>query len=366
MRSMRRIGTLCCVPLFMLAVAGCSLTRPPTAAPASVPAQWNTPLPRTLPHGGSEAALADWWRQMDDPLLVEIVEAAERASPNVASAAARVAEARATRIAAGAAMLPNLDGSLQASRSNTWNSLACASCHQSGPSGLPGTKPFAMPLVNAVNDYPKFDIKSGKTISLEQRVIGMFGPGAVPVKDTPELKAILAYIRWLARGTDKASAMALTGLQPMPAIDRAADPLRGAKLYAAQCAACHGADATGTRRSDFDAGGGYLFPPIAGPDTYGNAGHMFAVPLLARYIRASMPLGATHDKPLLTPDQALDIAAYLNDDAMPRPRTADRTPFYPDPAFRPQGWAIPENFKGKPADYLRAKNGPFRDVNEEY
>ena len=253
-----------------------------------------------------------------------------------------------------------------ATKRMTWNSLACASCHQPGPSGLPGTKPFAMPLVNAVNDYPKFDIKSGKIISLEQRVIGMFGPGAVPVKGTPELKAILAYIRWLARGTDTGAAMALTGLQPMPGIDRAADPLRGAKLYAAQCAACHGADATGTKRPDFDVGGGYLFPPIAGPDTYGNAGHMFAVPLLARYIRASMPLGASHDKPVLTPAQALDIAAYLNDDAMPRPKAADRTPFYPDQAFRPQGWAIPERFKGKPADYLRAKNGPFRDVNEEY
>ena len=135
MRSMRRIGTLCCVPLFTLAVAGCSLTRPPTAAPASVPAQWNTPLPRTLPHGGSEAALADWWRQMDDPLLVEIVEAAERASPNVASAAARVAEARATRIAAGAAMLPNLDGSLQASRSN--NVIAAGAGASSLGSGSP-------------------------------------------------------------------------------------------------------------------------------------------------------------------------------------------------------------------------------------
>ena len=121
MSSMQRIGTLCSLPLSLalaLALAGCSLARPPQAAPAEVPAQWTTPLPRLLPHDGSEANLADWWRQMDDPLLVDIVEAAEQASPNVASAAARVAEARATRIAAGAAMLPTLDAVASAQRSN--------------------------------------------------------------------------------------------------------------------------------------------------------------------------------------------------------------------------------------------------------
>ncbi|GKT21992.1 c-type cytochrome [Acidovorax sp. SUPP3334] len=249
----------------------------------------------------------------------------------------------------------------------SWNSLNCVQCHQTGASGLPGTKPFALPLVNAVNDYPKFDAKSGKIISLEQRIIGMFGPGSVPITlDTAELKSIVAYLRWLARDTPAHSAMERTGLLPMPSIARAADPLRGATLYAAQCSACHGKDATGQQRSDFKTGGGYLFPPIAGSDTYDNAGHMFAVPLLARYIRASMPLGATYDRPQLTPAQALDIAAFLNDDAMPRLQNPNRGRLYPDPALRPQGFAIPEHFPGQPEAYLRAKLGPFKDVNENY
>jgi len=249
-----------------------------------------------------------------------------------------------------------------------WNSLNCVNCHQAGPSGLPGTKKFALPLVNAVNDYPKFDAKSGKVISLEQRALGMFGAGAVPIKvDTPEFQAIMAYLRWLGRETQQGAAMAGTGLMPIEPIARAADPKRGKALFQAKCQACHGADATGQPKPDFDVGGGYLVPPLAGDDTYDNAGHMFAVPLLARYIAASMPLGATYDKPQLTNAEALDIAAYVNDDSTPRRQNPNRAKLYPDAALRPQGYAIPEHYAGQPPEaYQRAKFGPFRNVNEHY
>ena len=94
---------------------------------------------------------------------------------------------------------------------------------------------------------------------------------------------------------------------------------------------------------------------------------MFAVPLLARYIRASMPFGASYDQPQLTPEEALDIAAYVNDDAMPRRQNPNRAKLYPDAALRPQGFAIAEHFVGQDQEaYLRAKRGPFRNVNEHY
>jgi len=108
MRRLRWIAAAC----LGLGLAGCGLTRPPATVEAPFPAQWHAPLP----HGGSVASLAEWWRQLDDPLLVELIAAAEAASPNLASAAARVAEARSTRVQAGAALLPNLDGTASASR----------------------------------------------------------------------------------------------------------------------------------------------------------------------------------------------------------------------------------------------------------
>lgn len=119
----RRRLALLCLPL---ALAGCGITRPPASASAPIPAQWHAPLPpaagvdaATLPHAGSLPALADWWRQLDDPVLVALVEAAQAASPTVASASARIVEARATRVQSGAALGPTLDGTVSAQRSNS-------------------------------------------------------------------------------------------------------------------------------------------------------------------------------------------------------------------------------------------------------
>ncbi|BEP68678.1 efflux transporter outer membrane subunit [Variovorax sp. V35] len=97
---------------------------------APFPAQWHAPLP----HGGSLAALAEWWRQLDDPLLVELIAAAETASPNLASAAARVAEARSTRVQAGAALLPSLDGTASASRGVSGSSFGAGGSSSSSSS----------------------------------------------------------------------------------------------------------------------------------------------------------------------------------------------------------------------------------------
>jgi multidrug efflux system outer membrane protein len=122
MRRLQCLGALCCVPF---ALAACGLIRPPPQPAAPIPAQWNAPLPPaagappSLPAGGTAASSADWWGQFDDPLLVELIQSAQGASADLASAAARVAEARATRIAAGATLLPSLDGNLSASRGNS-------------------------------------------------------------------------------------------------------------------------------------------------------------------------------------------------------------------------------------------------------
>jgi outer membrane protein, multidrug efflux system len=94
------------------ALSACASGPPPTANPVELPAQWQAPLP----HSGELTVMSQWWRQFNDPLLIQLISAAQAVSPSVASAASRIEQSRATRVAAGAALLPSLDANATAVR----------------------------------------------------------------------------------------------------------------------------------------------------------------------------------------------------------------------------------------------------------
>ena len=104
------------VGLLSLALAGCaSLSAPPDerARPAlQAPAAWQAPLP----HNGQLTELARWWAQFEDPLLSQLVAAAQDVSPTVASARSRIAQARSTLAGTQAALGPTLNAVGGASR----------------------------------------------------------------------------------------------------------------------------------------------------------------------------------------------------------------------------------------------------------
>ncbi|MDP1565123.1 MAG: TolC family protein, partial [Polaromonas sp.] len=114
-----RMTCLALAPLLLL--SACALQSPPSVVSPNAPAQWMGPLPNAqpvagLPHQGQLTDLSRWWQQQGDPLLVELISAAQAVSPSVASARSRIEQSRATRVAAGAALLPSLDASASASR----------------------------------------------------------------------------------------------------------------------------------------------------------------------------------------------------------------------------------------------------------
>jgi multidrug efflux system outer membrane protein len=96
-------------------LAGCAITPPATQTAPTLPAQWQSPRP-VLPHSGQVNQLAAWWRQWNDPLLTEFIEAAQQASPTLATARTRIAQARTGRVAAGAINQPRVDASGSAVR----------------------------------------------------------------------------------------------------------------------------------------------------------------------------------------------------------------------------------------------------------
>lgn len=110
-----RIATTLILPL---ALSACALAPPAKVDPAA-PAQWQT----APAHNGSLTDLNTWWRQQGDPLLAGLIDAAQAASPTVATASARIAQSRAQRAAAGAALLPSLDAAVSVSRANQQSTL---------------------------------------------------------------------------------------------------------------------------------------------------------------------------------------------------------------------------------------------------
>ena len=123
-------------PLFL---AACAVTSPTTQVSDQVAAKWYSPLPvaaatakADLPHQGSVKELSNWWQSLGDPLLVELIANAQAASPSVAAAASRIAQARSAVVATGAAAGPNLSAAANASRGVTQLNVPLASVGQVG------------------------------------------------------------------------------------------------------------------------------------------------------------------------------------------------------------------------------------------
>jgi NodT family efflux transporter outer membrane factor (OMF) lipoprotein len=98
-----------------IVLAGCASVRPAGGPPEPVAAQWHA----TLPHGGETVNLREWWSQWSDPVLQQLVQQAQQNNPTLAQATARIAQARAAAIVAGAARWPTLDANVGITRAGT-------------------------------------------------------------------------------------------------------------------------------------------------------------------------------------------------------------------------------------------------------
>ena len=124
-------------------LAGCTVGpdyRPPATA---VPQHYLEPADGGL----SSAELAHWWRSFSDPELSSLVERAVALNLDVQTAAARIREARAREVVAGASSLPEINAQASATRQRISESAipippgtAPGGGSPGGTFGLPGTE----------------------------------------------------------------------------------------------------------------------------------------------------------------------------------------------------------------------------------
>jgi thiosulfate dehydrogenase len=223
------------------------------------------------------------------------------------------------------------------------NGMNCQNCHLDA-----GTKPFGNNYGAVASTYPKFRERSGSTESIEKRVndcVERSLNGTALDSNSNEMRAIVAYIKWLGKYVPKGEKPRGSGISDLQFLDRAASPANGKLVYVQKCQSCHGINGQGVK----DMGNIFFaYPPLWGEHSYNNGAGLYRISRFAGYVKDNMPFAAAtdHFHPQLNDEEAWDVAAFVN--TQPRPKK-DLSKDWP-------------NIAGKPVDH---PFGPYTDSFSE-
>lgn len=100
-----------------LLLAGCAASSPPYQAPdVAMPAAWKLETGWITARPDDAALRGSWWKRFGDPQLDALEDQAIAASPTLAAAVARLAQARASADAASAGLFPQLTAGARSQR----------------------------------------------------------------------------------------------------------------------------------------------------------------------------------------------------------------------------------------------------------
>lgn len=193
------------------------------------------------------------------------------------------------------------------------NGMNCQNCHLDG-----GTVPWGNNYGAVAATYPRFRNRSGGLEDIPKRVNDCFQRslnGSSIAENSKEMLAIMAYIKWLGDDVPKGHTPKGSGIQDLPFLDRAADPVRGKIVYTTNCQRCHGTEGQGLKE-DWQVS--YTYPPLWGKNSFTTAAGLYRISRFAGYVKNNMPNDlASYDNPQLSDEDAWDVAAYVN--SQPRP-----------------------------------------------
>lgn len=222
---------------------------------------------------------------------------------------------------------------------NLGNKMNCTNCHLES-----GTKPFGLNFFNSHKTYPQYRAREDAILTMSDRVNNCVERphNGKPLKlDSKEMNAIVSYIKWVGEGYDMEKHLGYA-LKYVKYEGLSADSKRGEAVYTTHCKSCHQQNGEGKMNLENTS---YTYPPLWGSKSYQEGSSMHRVLKAASFIKYNMPnLTTTLEKPVLTDQEALDVAAFINDGSIhPRP-----IPKHIDYV----------NTKTKPIDYFK---GPYID-----
>ncbi len=236
------------------------------------------------------------------------------------------------------------------------NGLTCTNCHQDE-----GTKRFGLPWMGVSQAYPQYRGREDEEQGLEKRINGCFERslnGRMLAEDSKEMKAMIAYMDWLSKDMGKDTKG--LGTPPFTPPERRANVEHGERLYQRLCLSCHGADGNGYQSVSAGRRGDHVIPALWGNNSYNNGAGMNRILTSAPFIRANMPLGTPWNAPVVSVEEAYDIAGYLS--SKERPQMSGLEKDYPKLEKKPVDCPYPpyaDSFSQEQHQY-----GPFQPIME--
>jgi thiosulfate dehydrogenase len=236
----------------------------------------------------------------------------------------------------------------------TTNGMNCQNCHLEA-----GTKPWGNNYGAVASTYPKYRARSGEVENLYKRINDCFERslnGKALDTAGKEMQAIKAYIEWLGKDVKKGEKPKGSGIYELSYLDRPADPEKGKSVYIQHCQSCHQEDGEGVLNS---AGTAFQYPPLWGSRSYNDGAGLYRLSRFAGYVKYNMPQGVTYENPLLTDEEAWDVAAYVNSQSRPKKDIRNDWPKIEEkPVDHPFG-PFADGFSAKQHKY-----GPFGPIKE--
>jgi thiosulfate dehydrogenase len=206
--------------------------------------------------------------------------------------------------------------------------MNCSSCHMEG-----GNKEYAAHIGDGAVNYPGVYSDFNIVYTNRMRIARCYAHSINELlygSNSEYYKLITLYMAWIAEknglpiGVNRQS----RGIQNVRGTAaRHASIMAGQRSYVDYCQKCHGAAGYGTDR--FDDVPGFYPPPLNGSEAFIHSATLSYSSRVSYFIFKKNTPGATHEAPILSPQEALDIAEFIRVQTRPSaPNASNLSVFY--------------------------------------